>query len=369
MTAQPPREALPDTLRGLALLAVLVVNAIGYTVAPWGPSLGLRTPPDSAWAAIVQGLVAALLQGKGYTVLAFVFGMSLWLATRRRSPAEALQRGVARQRRLLGMGILHGVFIYFGDILTLYALVGRRLLGRLHMPWKALRRHLWHALAWALLAKLVMLAAILGFADAASDGDRSSLASVQGIWPFLQLNAGFYLVAQVVALIVAGPVMYLCMVGGVVAARLRLLTHRRWRDPLRRQLLRWSPPLLTATLVVGMGHAMVDPDNPLFPWVEALGDLLSLPVAAVYVIGLALASSGGRAAWCQWFVPLGRRTLTLYLGHGLIGLLLFSGAGLALAPTTVEMVLFSLALWLLALQAARLSGRRRWPMEALMARR
>ncbi len=50
-TLKPAREPLPDALRALALIAVLVVNTLGYPLTPVGPQLGLRLPADSAWAA------------------------------------------------------------------------------------------------------------------------------------------------------------------------------------------------------------------------------------------------------------------------------------------------------------------------------
>lgn len=368
MTPRRPRETLPDALRALAMVSVLTLNAIGYAFVPGGSALGARMPADSVLAAVVQGTVAALLQGKGLAMLAFVFGMSLWLAARTRDRAGALQRGLVRNRRLLGLGFLHGAFIYCGDILTLYALVGRGLLRRLHMPWQRFRRHLRWSLAAAILAKLVLVTATVMLPDRPADDGGATLSSVQGGWQFLKVNAGFYFVGQAVALIVAGPVMYLCMVCGVAAVRLRLLTHRRWRARLERQLWRWGPVLIALTLAYGVGAAVTTPGEAIQPWVEAFGDLLAVPVAAVYVAALALVSSGGRTGWCHGLGPLGRRTLTLYVGHSVICLLLFSGAGLALKPTTIQIVLFALSLWLLAFGATRLSGARRWPLEAWMGR-
>ena len=364
-----PRETLPDALRALAMVSVITLNAMGYALVPGGSALGDRLPSDSALAALVQGTVAALLQGKGLAILAFVFGMSLWLAARTRNRADAAQRGRVRNRRLLGMGFVHGAFIYCGDILTLYALLGRQLLRRLHMPWRRFRRHLQWSLVGALVAKLVLVTLTLMLPDRPGDAGSASLSTVQNGWQFLKLNAGFYFVGQTVALIVAGPVMYLCMACGVAAARLRLLTHRRWRALLQRQLRRWGPVLMALTLAYGVGAAVTSPGQPVQPWVEAFGDLLAVPVAAVYVVALALMSSGGRASWCHSLGPLGQRTLTLYVGHSVICLVMFSGAGLALAFTTVQIVLFAFALWLLALVAAQLSGQRRWPLEAWMARR
>lgn len=368
MTAARARDRLADTLRALAMLSVLVVNAIGYAAAPWGPMLGVRAPADSMAAALTQGLVGALLQGKGVAMLSFVFGMSLWLAARRLGRQPARQRGLARNRRLLGLGVVHGVFVYFGDILTLYALVSRPLLRRLHMPWRSLHRHLGRALFWALLTKFAWLLVLVGFGADPDTSSVPSFATVQGAWPFLQLNAGSYAFALATSLVMAGTVTYLCMVCGVAAARLRLLTHRRWRPALRRWLWRGGPLLLALGAVYGWGCATLAPTDPLRPWIDALGDLTAIPWAACYVAALALASGGGRASWCGWFAPLGQRTLSLYIGHSLLCVALFSGLGWALAASTLQTVLCAVGLWALALVAARRS-RGRWPLEAWMARR
>jgi uncharacterized protein len=369
MTDKHLREPLPDALRALALVAVLVVNTIGYAIAPVGPQLGLRLPADSAWAAATQGIVAVLLQGKGYTMLAFVFGMGLWLATRRRARADALRRGVARQRRLLLLGVLHGAFLYLGDILTMYAVVGWQLLGRLHMPWKRLRRHLWWALTGAVVAKLLLAGVIVWFADLPLVVEGASLSSVRDGWQFLRVNASTYLAQQVSAFLLSGPVLYFCMLCGVAAARLRLLTHRRWKGLLRRWWALGCLPVMALGLAYGWGCARNPATEPVSPWLEILGEVISMPMAALYVVTLALASGGGRARWCQWLGPLGQRTLSLYVGHSLLSLVLFSGAGLALALTTVQSVVFCLGLWWLAWAAAALSGQRRWPLEAWMDRR
>jgi hypothetical protein len=69
--------------------------AAGYLVAPWGALLGERSPADSGWALATQGFIAAVLQGKGYPMLAFLFGMGLVLALgRRRFGAQSHMRAL-----------------------------------------------------------------------------------------------------------------------------------------------------------------------------------------------------------------------------------------------------------------------------------
>lgn len=378
VTGPATRQPLPDALRALAMLAVLAVNAAGYLVAPWGALLGERSPADSGPAMAVQGLIAALLQGKGYPMLAFLFGMGLVLATRRSAARRAPQRGVRRQKRLLGLGLLHGLFVYFGDILTMYALVGWRLIARLHVPWHSLRQQLWRAWWWALgvsalsVALTVLFAARAGLASLAGSASveaEPTLAQAQGWIAFWQINAGAYFAVQIGALLLLWPVVRFLMLCGVAAARLRLLTHRRWRPVLWRWTLRLAPPLLLLNLGYGVAYVDAAATSERLFLVEAIGGLIGPPLAGVYLLGLALAARGGQAAWCRWLAPLGQRTLTLYVGHSLLCVGLFAGVGLALQPGTVGMATFSVVLWCLALVAARASGARRWPLEAWIARR
>jgi uncharacterized protein len=382
----PPlaRQPLPDALRALAMLAVLTVNAAGYLVAPWGALLGERSPPDSGLALALQGLVAALLQGKGYPMLAFLFGMGLFLSLRAQPAVPGLRsappRAVRRQKRLLKLGVLHGVFIYFGDILTMYALMGWQLLRHVREPWPALRRRLRRALGWTLAAALLSIVLALLWAvpslvsgdapagDTAFEADPT-LAQTRHLLDFWLLNASAYAVMQIGALLLLCPLLRLCMLCGVAAARLRLLTHRRWRHSLWRCTRRWALPLVLLNVGYGVAYVSVVDGSQRALWVELLGTLIGPPLSAVYVMALALLARGGHAAWCLWFAPLGRCTLSLYVGFSLLCAVLFTGLGLGWQLGTLTMALFSALVWGLALAAAHASGARRWPLERWMARR
>ncbi|MCM0608928.1 MAG: DUF418 domain-containing protein [Ideonella sp. WA131b] len=364
------REPLPDALRALALLGVLVVNAAVYLSSPWGALLGDAAARAGGAARLLQGLCAFLVQGKAYPILAFLFGMSLAMALASRPQAEALERARSRQRWLLVLGVLHGVFIYFGDILTMYALIGGLVLRHATAPWGRLRRVLRRALIWALVvgavAAVVVLAG-LAWAPAADLGaDAEPNFTDVASWPeFWRLNAEGYLFIQVGTLFIGFALLRLLMLAGVAAARLRWLTHRRWEQQRLQLLRRWAWPALVLNAVYGLGYVVFGGDRAALGMVELLGFSVGPLLSMVMVT--ALAQHARHARWPQALAPLGQRTLTLYVGHGLFCVLLFSGVGLGLQPGPFGLLAFALLLWAAAGLAAHTSGKRRWPLEAWMA--
>jgi uncharacterized protein len=364
------REPFPDALRALALLGVLVVNAAGYLSSPSGPLLGDGAAQAGGSAALLQGLCAFFVQGKAYPILAFLFGLSLGMAMAGRPREQALERARARQRVLLLFGVLHGLFIYFGDILTMYALVGYLVLRHAKAPWTRFRRQLRRALAWALVfAALVGVVAVwarstLAVGDAGADLEPS-FATVAN-WPeFWLLNAEGYLLTQVGTLIMGFALLRLLMLAGVAAARLRWLTHRRWEQQRLRLLRRWAWPALVLNAVYGLGYVIFGGDRAALVLVEVLGFSVGPLLSMVMVT--ALAQHARHARGLQALAPLGQRTLTLYVGHGLFCVLLFSGVGLGLQPGPFGLLACAILLWAAAGLAAHASGLRRWPLEAWMA--
>ncbi|MCA9255094.1 MAG: DUF418 domain-containing protein, partial [Phycisphaerales bacterium] len=124
-TAEAERIDAIDALRGVALLGILLVNIIYFSE---GFSSGatrdvsLSAPLDE----FARFLSRFFANYKFVTLYSVLFGMGLALQSRR-----ADERGtrftsvyVRRLLILLAMGVIHGVFLWYGDILTMYALLG-----------------------------------------------------------------------------------------------------------------------------------------------------------------------------------------------------------------------------------------------------
>lgn len=364
------REPLPDALRALALLGVMLVNIVGYPEAPIGALLGqaARHVGDS----LTQFLLAAFVQGKAYPLLSMLFGMGLVWAARGRTATEARARFAQRQRRLLLVGVLHGVFIYFGDILTLYAITGWSLRLTLRARGAVVRRKLRRALVGAALAvgAIVLLAVFAPSSEAMRAGSApSSFRATDRVSEFLVLNASVYVSSSVVGLVLALPIVRLCMLAGVAAARLRLLTHRRWQPWRHTVLRRIALAAVAANVAYGaaVAFAMRGSSDHLF-WADALSPVVGLPLATCYALLLAQRWHRGERRWAYRLAPLGRRTLTVYIATSIACVVLFSGLGLALPVNTSLLVAMITAGWMTLVMLASRSTRR-WPLEWLMGRR
>ena len=143
------RYAHIDALRGIAVFGILLVNIWSFI---WGfNSLRYGVLPVTAtlFDVLSVAFVAFFAEQKFYPIFAFLFGASFVLITRsarqklgRWSEAEQLYR--RRMKWLLACGIVHGVLIWFGDILTVYAIAGFWVLsGLANAKLRKVRKHLY----------------------------------------------------------------------------------------------------------------------------------------------------------------------------------------------------------------------------------
>lgn len=107
-----------DVIRGIAILGIFLVNMPAFT----GSEFMVYTGVDKT----VRMLFDMFIQTKFYTIFSFLFGLGFYIFMTR---AEARGDKVFRlfSRRLLALllfGILHLVFLWYGDILHSYALIG-----------------------------------------------------------------------------------------------------------------------------------------------------------------------------------------------------------------------------------------------------
>ena len=389
--AAPVRDRIDllDALRGFALLGILIVN-----IRAWSGWFTLTHPERDLLAGGVESskwftlLVAAVLEGKFYTIFSFLFGLGFALQLSRLQ-ARGLH-GVAIYRRrlliLLGFGLLHMSLLWDGDILALYALLG--MLLPFVRGWSD-RRLLVAAVVLILLpipgialVNELGIARDLGLSDL---GNRLFVAvggdvSQEKVW-LLREDLRSYLAWHL-----SGPPFRIgsffetwripkvlaIMLIGMWAGR-RLIAGKLLSD--RKLLLRVAVAGFAIGIPANIAYALTggleqDPFDRVFAATVfyAIGVVpLGLAYAATFVMLVQRAP-----AVLSAFAAPGRMALTNYLSHSLLGIVIFYGIGFGLYRSVNPWLVSGIAL---AIFAAQLILSRLWlsrfeqgPMEALWRR-
>ncbi len=112
-----------DLARGIALLGVALVNVHAFA-AVWSTVYGLDLAKNAA-DMIAEYANAVLFTHRSYPVLAFLFGVGLaWQWQRLPTAERKPNRLRARLWALLLIGVAHGLLLWPGEVLTVYAVMG-----------------------------------------------------------------------------------------------------------------------------------------------------------------------------------------------------------------------------------------------------
>lgn len=129
-----------DFLRGISLFGILVVNmGFFFDVLAKEVDLGWLATADTS-TRVVWSVVRVFFTFKFISLFSmmFGFGVALQLDRMAKSGASPWYFGLRRFGLLILIGFLHGVFIWYGDILFVYGCMGLALLLLRLLPTKAL---------------------------------------------------------------------------------------------------------------------------------------------------------------------------------------------------------------------------------------
>ncbi len=123
--AAKDRIEVIDVLRGAALFGILAANIRGFA----GPAPAYFQPSlmwPEMWDRLAQAFIDAFIQGKFITIFALLFGVGFGVQLSRAKDKHVSFGGFYSRRLLIlmGFGLIHGLYIWFGDILLPYACVG-----------------------------------------------------------------------------------------------------------------------------------------------------------------------------------------------------------------------------------------------------
>lgn len=122
---QTERIQIVDILRGFALFGILLVN-MTYFIHPFQTAVFPLDPATPWYDKAAAWLIKFLGEGKFYTLFSLLFGLGLALMMERIEArgGRFVPLYLRRLLILLGFGLVHAFFIWIGDILVMYALVG-----------------------------------------------------------------------------------------------------------------------------------------------------------------------------------------------------------------------------------------------------
>ena len=333
------RLHLLDTLRAIALYGVITFNIAGMSAAlVAGEIFPKAGPVDKAF--MLSDLI--LVQGKARAAFALLFGIGFGLMmermTSRGHPFGSFY--LRRMTVLLAIGLFNLAFLYFGDILILYALAGMVLLLFQRVRDRTLLT----------LGLLLILAPslVVGTVELVTGSPMPNLgggdpdALFQALRPAYQGHSfiayatanlryyvEYYRLETSYAVVYDLSVLGLFLTGVWVAGRRVLVDVDRWRPLLRKVAWVCLPLGLLLSVVHGTRRLGIPARGAAYAAVTtAYAGLAIMAFGYVALFALLLAGKGQRVH--RALSPAGRMALTCYLASNAIGSFVTYGWGLGM---------------------------------------
>lgn len=130
-SASQRRMVVPDIARGVMLWGIAIANVATAWVVTGGGQMTTtgRVVNGSWWDALAIMFTTSFVHSRGFPMFATLLGFGLGIIAmslyRRGYPLSAARGVLARRYGLLSVfGILHAVFLFWGDIMVTYGLLG-----------------------------------------------------------------------------------------------------------------------------------------------------------------------------------------------------------------------------------------------------
>jgi uncharacterized protein len=366
---QQERIEIVDVLRGFALFGILCINILAFANPGSPPGFQFQ---GAWWDGLIYSSVIVLVESKFFTLFSALFGLGFAIQLLR-----AQTRGeniVPRfRRRLLALGAfgaLHIVFLWDGDILLLYALVGFLLLLFRNMSPERL-------LAWIrglLIVPIVLYgvgwiglevarfipesAASLRAADTefaasfANEAARIAREYATGDYGAVLVDRVEGYATTFILLLTRVPTVLAMFLLGLYVGRIGVIQNPGAHLPLLRRVRFWAWSMgLPLSVLIALGYAFLPPISAIVTLLfnQALaGALLSVAYASSLILTVQHAKQ--TPFWTRPLANVGRMALTNYLLQSLICTLIFNGYGLGLAGQLAPGLVLLIALGIYAAQ-------------------
>jgi uncharacterized protein len=330
-----------DALRGFALAGVFLSNLAALSLFGMLPADTRAALPTAAFDTLAMQAIDLLIGGKFITIFSLLFGLGFAMQLKRAEARASggLARYVRRLLVLLGIGAAHSYFVWWGDILLVYAVAGLALI-----LFRGLSDRMLLGLGLTIALVLPLLAApwIDSVFPSASPQEELYAWALQAFSaedPFAALHANAALAnwARIgnwpLACFVLGRFLL-----GYWAGRAELLQRPDQHLPSIRRIFAWSLGIGVALTLAYRNDAarllMENADSGAgMDFTDVIDKSTALALGIAYATGFALLYR--HLAWQRWLrllAPVGRMALTHYLAQSVICVVLFYGVGLGVGP-------------------------------------
>jgi uncharacterized protein len=364
-TAARERIQALDVVRGFALLGIFLMNMEFFAKPMQDINLPGIDPAATGADRIAEFVVFFFVQSKFWTLFSILFGMgfAVMIERARRAGRPFVPAYLRRSLALLGIGCVHALLVWSGDILltyaigalvllvlrTLYRAIGGAIVGE---PPDAVPPRMLAGIGITLYA--LPLAAFLSWGILGSLQPPDPAPSPEHLQALQQAEyerevavhayrEGSYLDAvrqRVVdtahSLEPGNLMLFLLMLLGTYLIGMAILRAGIAENPgahqgLLRRMRNVGLPLgfLTMAASTGLGTGMNFEEFGIRDAMQVGTYLVAgLVLALAYGATLVLALQGAAGPWLQrWLAPAGRMALTNYLTQSVFGSLLFYGYG------------------------------------------
>lgn len=326
---QITRQVLPDRLRGLALLGIVIVNApfLGISVEGFTQQ-SISGPLDLA----TMFAVISLAEGKFYLLFSFLFGYSASFILKDQSRPNRRRY----LRRLIGLflfGMIHAVFFFSGDILITYSLLGLFLFFISRYSDRAVKN--WAITAVAISVLITSSIAAVGVVTAEEETGLEFLQQALTSGTFVDAAAARFETLPlffILLLLLQGPMAFFAFLLGLLAFRNNLLASPEKYSLLWRKLTIWGWSVGLPLQVVAAAlqvTALADgvPSSPMAMFGLGLG-LISAPILTAGYISTVVLLVQRKPTFLSLMAPAGQMSLTVYLSESIVLSFVFAAYGL-----------------------------------------
>ena len=371
------RDTAPDVLRGFALLGILVVNIQFMGLNSDQGARGEWTQGFANGSATF--LIATLFAGKFYLLFSFLFGYSSNYVIR--NDRANRPRWIKRCFVLIAFGAIHFTFLWHGDIIFMYGLLGLLLTFFFFRADRTIQ--IWTQVVFSISTVFIVLFGVLTIIveyvlkEDLGVTTESSLDVILQNGTFLEsipARIEVWLLSISSGIFIQGGLAFAAFLLGLRLARSNFLSSpidKAANSKLMKKGLIFGLPIqVVAAVILLRNEQATEPSESIY-LISLFASFVAAPLLSMFYVGLIRKLVEERPHLVLWMKPAGKMSLTMYISQSVITSLIFTPWGLGLFQDlqTWQVFVLAFAIWLFLSYFAALWLKRfnQGPLEKLVS--